>query len=126
MRRVDKDEYDIYETEYGARYQTHGPAKCGNVPGGRKEQCMLHNPSLHHMRDWPMGLDPTKYFFGYRVCPHDYDHPDPDSFSYFVRTAGDKYGDMLVREILEHECDGCCTPPGFLSLIERFEGSADD
>jgi len=70
--------------------------------------CPVHNPSDHHMADWPQhyrgDLGITE-----RICPHGIGHPDPD----------DIYGCDHP-----HGCDGCCIPPEEdeeqVPMIRRF------
>ena len=70
----------------------HDPEKCAGKP------CCVHNPSDHHMKDWPQNyLDDTGVTE--RICPHGIGHPDPDQ-----PWPKDDY-----RWI--HGCDGCCRPP---------------
>jgi hypothetical protein len=54
--------------------------------------CPIHNPSDHHMKDWPLHWRDDRGFFE-RLCPHGVGHPDPD----------DENADPI------HGCDGCCT-----------------
>lgn len=63
------------------------------------EACTVHRPSDHHMREWPMVLEP-RYGIVSRVCEHGKNHPDPDSISWVTRIRGEGFG--------FHECDGCC------------------
>ena len=65
----------------------HPPGVCA----GRA--CVVHGPSEHHMRDWPMVWRPFRGQVE-RTCPHGIGHPDPDQ-------AGDT----------THGCDGCCGVP---------------
>jgi hypothetical protein len=56
------------------------------------QPCLVHRPSDHHMRHWPLlWWDEQKVF--QRLCPHMLAHPDPDG-----------WGEV------EHDCDGCCQP----------------
>jgi hypothetical protein len=59
-----------------------------------EEFCPIHNPSDHHMRDWPQHW---RYDRGIleRICPCGVGHPDPDD-------RGDDRG--------IHGCCGCCAP----------------
>jgi hypothetical protein len=57
------------------------------------EHCVIHNPSDHHMRSWPLIWRGDRKMFE-RVCEHGIGHPDPDHP--FDKT---------------HGCDGCCFPP---------------
>lgn len=69
----------------------HSPYAC------RGEWCVIHNPSNHHMREWPRILRENTLIE--RRCPHGIGHPDPDSAAYFER---------IGREVGAHSCDGCC------------------
>jgi hypothetical protein len=63
--------------------------------------CCLHNPSDHHMREWPMVWRADKRVME-RTCPHGVGHPDPDDADY-QRMVG-------REEVLVHGCEGCCRP----------------
>lgn len=78
--------------ERGGR--VHLPDKC------QGEFCVVHNPSKHHMRDWPRVLRSSTLVE--RTCPHGVGHPDPDSLAYFLRLhpQNEAFG--------VHGCDGCC------------------
>ena len=54
--------------------------------------CVIHNPSEHHMRDWPLHWCNDRGIFE-RICPHGFGHPDPD---------------QRLRVPSVHDCDGCC------------------
>lgn len=71
----------------------HSPDKC------RGYSCIIHNPSDHHMREWPMVWREWHGYFE-RTCPHGIGHPDPDDVAYRLR-IGD-------RSVGVHGCDGCC------------------
>lgn len=66
------------------------------------ELCPFHNPSDHHMKDWPMTFNSPML---YRYCQHGYEHPDPDALDYARRNKLNT--DPHHREL----CDGCCCPP---------------
>jgi len=70
-----------------------------NRLGCEGRSCVIHNPSQHHMRDWPERWNwATKGVE--RICPHGIGHPDPDSVAYWK---------LKGREGLAlHGCDGCC------------------
>lgn len=75
----------------------HTPNQC------RAEHCTIHNPSDHHMRDWPQNWRSDRRLME-RICPHGVGHPDPDDPSW------DK----------THGCDACCwTPVSFPVLTAR-------
>lgn len=74
----------------------HPPGKCAG------QACMIHNPSDHHMRGWPLNWRDDKRVME-RICPHGVGHPDPDSAA-FLASVGEQ-GRTL------HGCDGCCEVP---------------
>ena len=81
----------------------HDLSACAGRP------CVIHNPSAHHMRDWPLSWRNDRGFME-RICPHGIGHPDPDHMAY-VRSV---VGDTLAHYEGIHGCDGCCralTPP---------------
>lgn len=72
----------------------HHPSKCE----GR--HCCIHNPSDHHMKDWPLHWRQDRGIME-RTCPHGIGHPDPDDAAHRA-SKGDT--DSV------HGCDGCCDP----------------
>lgn len=76
--------------------RTHGKDAC------RGQYCCIHNPSNHHMRDWPMNWRPDKNQME-RICPHGIGHPDPDDAAHKER--------MHEGHLNIHSCDGCCSKP---------------
>ena len=64
--------------------------------------CPFHNPSDHHMKDWPILIRYSGLVE--RTCPHGIGHPDPDSLAYL--SEQDQKGYLGI-----HGCDGCCAPP---------------
>lgn len=60
--------------------------------------CVIHNPSPHHMGEWPLLWREDRGFFE-RICPHGIGHPDPDSL---------RYMESLGLDVSVHGCDGCC------------------
>ena len=77
----------------------HTPDQCKGRP------CCIHNPSAHHMRDWPMvwrrGLME-------RTCPCGMHHPDPDHMAYALMRPG-RVGEY---ESGVHGCCGHCLTAG--------------
>lgn len=61
--------------------------------------CVVHNPSDHHMREWPLVWRGDKGVME-RTCPHEAGHPDPDDATYLVSVGRDY--------LTVHGCDGCC------------------
>jgi hypothetical protein len=69
--------------------------------------CSIHNPSDHHMKEWPkLWRDDRKLME--RTCPeHGIGHPDPDHMAFIRRAKGEQatyYEGM-------HGCCGCCQEP---------------
>lgn len=78
------------------------------------QHCAVHNPSDHHMADWPQHFrcplsDPSGAHPGLmeRTCKHGVGHPDPDHMAWYAscHTTRD------TRAEGTHGCDGCCQPP---------------
>ena len=69
----------------------HSREKCAG------EFCCIHNPSDHHMREWPQNWRGDRGLME-RICPHGIGHPDPDD-----PATKTQYGGI-------HGCDGCCNP----------------
>lgn len=82
-----------------------GPVTLTNVHS-RKEcdgrPCIIHNPSDHHMRDWPLIWREDRGIME-RICPHGIGHIDPDCLAYQISIGHSGAG--------THGCDLCCIPP---------------
>lgn len=78
---------------------THGPDQCA------VETCVLHNPSHHHMSEWPLHWRGDRRMFE-RICPCGVGHPDPDQVRFWERQFGAEKGSVLTT----HGCCGCCAP----------------
>lgn len=70
--------------------------------------CVIHNPSDHHMRDWPLIWRGDKGLME-RQCECGTGHPDPDDLAWH-KSQGRAY--MAV-----HGCCGHCVP----GLFERLQ-----
>jgi len=99
--------------------RTHAPAVCEG------EYCVVHNPSDHHMKDWPVAYRTDRrvempprvvgesvllggvFVLAERICPHGVGHPDPDAMAFARREGGDEFADAEGV----HGCDLCCRPP---------------
>lgn len=88
---------------------------------GRDIPCVIHSPSDHHMRSWPLNWRSDTGVME-RVCEHECGHPDPDHMAY-VRSLTPEHdcpneGTWPEDEEAcpyphlewqgEHGCDGCC------------------
>ena len=65
--------------------------------------CPIHNPSDHHMKDWPLHWRDDRKIME-RICIHGVGHPDPDDIS----------DDSGI-----HGCCGCCDSPGVQDSATR-------
>lgn len=74
----------------------------GNCKG---EHCCIHNPSNHHMREWPQNWRDDRRIME-RICPHGIGHPDPDGLAHDLQHM--KPGEGKYAGV--HGCDGCCNP----------------
>lgn len=92
-----------------------------NLCAGRA--CCIHNPSNHHMVDWPK-LWRQDRSLTERVCSHGVGHPDPDHLAY-VRLV---HGEAEAHLESIHGCDGCCARPAGRTLIlsVTYELSPDE
>jgi hypothetical protein len=57
-------------------YNVHKPDRC------RDDTCCIHNPSPHAMRHLPQDWDERSRTM-FRVCRHDFHHPDPDDRNHY-------------------------------------------
>lgn len=101
--------YDEIELVGGRKLKVHTADKCAG------QTCVVHNPSDHHMRSWPLSWRGDRYLME-RMCEHGVGHPDPDHIDFIQRTRGDEAARCEAR----HGCDGCCAAPH-----ERSEGPSD-
>lgn len=77
--------------------RTHPEGACSG------EYCCIHNPSDHHMREWPQLWRSDKGLME-RTCPHGVGHPDPDDIAHKRRVNAPNLESVTV-----HGCCGCCT-----------------
>jgi hypothetical protein len=86
--------------------------------------CVVHNPSDHHMRSWPLHWRNDRGIFE-RICEHGTGHPDPDQFAFWDEQAvkWEERQRGATQSVSEwnaspvgnpwvgmgiHGCDGCC------------------
>ena len=90
---------------YGKVFHAIGGENWRNVHSADKcagENCVIHNPSEHCMRNWRMHLRETTLVE--RICEHGIGHPDPDSVKALNKITGQTSWGI-------HGCDGCCYDP---------------
>lgn len=91
----------------GGRQHTRDACRASRKAGAPKN-CVIHNPSNHKMRYWPMILRASGLIE--RQCPHGVGHPDPDSAAYLDWLTGSANSHGV------HGCDvqdgrSCCSQP---------------
>jgi hypothetical protein len=101
--RMTEGDWDIIGTHSQGPVKTHGPDRCAGT------HCVIHNPSGHHMKDWPLSFRMDLGALAFRECPCGMLHPDPDSIAYF---AG-RLGLVTALSLLLHYCceKQCCNSP---------------
>lgn len=87
-----------YITGTGQLVFVHDRKKCEG------HHCCIHNPSDHHMKDWPTHWRDDRRLME-RICPHGIGHPDPDDLNFKASLGAD------TRTMAIHGCDGCCEEP---------------
>ena len=86
-------ENDIILSDGTIIYNIHNIEQC------KGRNCTIHNPSKHHMTEWPLHWRSDRKIFE-RICIHGVGHPDPDSL-YYEELLNPEYCDT-------HGCCGCC------------------
>lgn len=87
-----------YITGTGQRVLVHDSSKCEGA------NCVIHNPSDHHMKDWPTHWRDDRKLME-RLCEHGTGHPDPDDLAFKASIGIDASTEAV------HGCCGCCAPP---------------
>jgi hypothetical protein len=97
-RDLDLAVLDAYrKTHTQMIHNVHAKGECEG------EWCVIHKPSHHPMRSWPMYWREDRMLME-RICQHGVGHPDPDDVAYHIRHG--------VPEAAVHSCDLCCTVSG--------------
>ncbi|WP_086847020.1 hypothetical protein [Amycolatopsis kentuckyensis] len=99
-------------TDFASVSGVHSPEVCAG------SACCIHNPSDHHMADWPQVWRNDRYLME-RLCPHGIGHPDPDHLAHMRSTAPDAADGQGV-----HGCDGCCFRPDG-QIIQQLVAAGD-
>lgn len=82
-----------YVTGTGQHVGVHNEYDC------RGKHCVVHNPSQHHMSDWPTHWRQDRHLME-RICQHGIGHPDPDHINFLPKAQ------RAIESM--HGCDGCC------------------
>lgn len=102
---------DTHMARMNSTDSVHSEFSCGGP------NCVLHNPTEHHMLTWPMGrrfdLSPPMVE---RICRHGIGHPDPDAATWAQNAVVTDPGKWQAQVsdgvfVWTHGCDGCCRPP---------------
>jgi len=72
------------------------------------QNCVIHNPSDHHMKDWPTYWRDDLGSME-RTCKCGVGHPDPDDLAFKYEMA-EKFGRKKPTYLEVHGCCGCCNP----------------
>ncbi len=90
----------------GQKLLVHAKETCSG------EFCCIHNPSQHHMSDWPLHYRNDRGIME-RICKCGVGHPDPDDLAFRRSTAValKLLGKTGTFDEGVHGCCGCCTPP---------------
>ena len=67
------------------------------------EYCVIHKPSNHSMRDFPLRWRGMRGFFE-RLSENGTGHPDPDSMLHIYETRGLE----VMQSEMKHGCQGGC------------------
>lgn len=94
--------------------------------------CPFHNPSDHHMKDWPTTVRYDRYCLTERLCVHGVGHPDPDSIAWLKQGFAknplfydeDPNADPGLIFGL-HGCCGCCVSSERIKELEEIREHAD-
>lgn len=86
-----------YITGTGQKVTVHNKEDCSG-------HCAIHNPSDHHMKDWPTNWRQDIGLME-RICSCGVGHPDPDDLAYKKKMFGDDYENFAFGV---HGCCGCC------------------
>lgn len=78
--------------------RTHAEGLCSG------QNCCIHNPSDHALRDAPLNWRADRSLME-RICEHGVGHPDPDDLAHKKRVMGARYPNYAFGV---HGCDGCC------------------
>jgi hypothetical protein len=93
---VTRGNMEPYTTGTGQHINVHDEAAC------KGSHCVIHNPSNHHMVDWPTHWRDDRKLME-RKCTHGIGHPDPDHIG--------NLAENLREWESVHGCDGCCLTP---------------
>ena len=84
-----------YITGTGQKVLVHEKEDCEG------DNCCIHNPSDHIMKDWPTHWRDDRALME-RICKCGVGHPDPDDLAFKKRQG------MDIRIEGVHGCCGCC------------------
>ena len=108
------NEFEEYTTGTGQRMWVHAKGLC------LAQYCCIHNPSPHHMVDWPTHWREDRDIME-RIDPLGVGHPDPDDLT-FRQSVAKTQNKPIPKGI--HGCNGMCNPSSRYrnSLKEKVNG----
>jgi len=89
------EKLEKYTTGVGQNILVHNKNQC------KGQHCCIHNPSDHHMKDWPTLWRGDRGLIE-RICPCGVGHPDPDDLAFKESIGVDAQTEGI------HGCCGCC------------------
>lgn len=95
-----------YTTGTGQQLLIHNKKDC------KGKYCSIHNPSNHHMVNWPTHWRYDRKLME-RIDPMGCGHPDPDDLAYKESLGMD----ILTESI--HGCTGLCNPKKYEEYIKN-------
>ena len=105
---IGKIEMERWTSGTGQELMVHNSENC------KGEFCPIHNPSNHHMKDWPTHFRDDRGIME-RICKCGVGHPDPDDLAFRLKKGSNDTG--------IHGCCGCCTSPSDINYVHRDDGS---
>jgi len=96
-------QFEEYETGTGQKVMVHPKSDCE----ARGENCVIHNPSDHRMKDWPTHWRDDIGLME-RICKCGVGHPDPDDLAFKYKMA-EKFNRPVPTHFAVHGCCGCCS-----------------
>jgi hypothetical protein len=94
------EQLEKYTTGTGQKILVHNKDDCFG------DNCCIHNPSDHIMKDWPTHWRQDRMMME-RICKCGVGHPDPDDLA-FKKAMAEKF-ERKTYDSGVHGCCGCCS-----------------
>jgi hypothetical protein len=102
-------ELEKYTTGTGQKIWVHSKEIC------LSQHCCIHNPSPHHMVDWPTNWRGDTGVME-RIDPRNVGHPDPDDLVFRQAVAKER---KLPKPKGVHGCNGLCNPYCYKNYLKE-------